>query len=348
MHAGRERPGPATSLTFGRRNGLELALAAGPVVRTADRTRGRHAQKPHATTVRAGCSMGSFMSSESNAPTPRASRVSWHVLGSLALIVSVVAVAAAVADDKGASDPFASYGNKFGQVQSLAASSTLDPHNAFFDAAIGGNGQACVTCHQPDQGLSIQVDRIKQAFDATQGLDPLFRTSDTADRPDADVSTPDARKRAYSLFLALGVTRIGKTFAANTDPDNLQTTQSDFRVEHQNTPQFGPLPVTTDPQHQGIPSLALFRRPLVNSNITFDSTVLWDGRAKIDTLATSQVPKAVQSLLLGAGTDTQANKQIADFMLGVFTDQISSNSAKALGPRSGASNVDNLLAMAKD
>jgi hypothetical protein len=35
-------------------------------------------------------------------------------------------------------------------------------------------------------------------------------------------------------------------------------------------------------------------------------------------------------------------------MLGVFTDQTSSTSAKALGPRSGVSNLDNLLAMAKD
>src|SRR5262249_21545084 len=141
---------------------------------------------------------------------------------------------------------------------------------------------------------------------------------------------------------------IGKTFAGNTDPDNPTATQSDFRVEHQNTPQFGPLPITTDPQHPGIPSLSLFRRPLVNANMNFDSTVLWDGREKIDTLATSQVPKAVQSLLLGPGTDAKANQQIADFMTGVFTDQVSSLTAKALGPRPGVTNLQSLVAMAAD
>jgi hypothetical protein len=233
-------------------------------------------------------------------------------------------------------------------MQSIAAIPQIDAHNAFFDAAVGTNGQSCSTCHQADQAMSVQVDRIGQAFEASQGLDPLFRLSDTANRPDADVSTLAARRQAYSLNLALGVTRIGKTFAGNTDPDNPGTTQSDFRVEHQNMPQFGPLPTVTDPQHPGVPSLALFRRPLVNTNLSFDSTVLWDGREKIDTIATSQVPKAVQSLLLGAGNDPQANKQIADFMTNVFTDQVSTTAAKAVGTKPGVSQVQSLMALAAD
>src|SRR5438034_10768933 len=77
----------------------------------------------------------------------------------LALLLGPVAtVAVAAGADSGLGDIFAPFGNKFGEVQSLAGSPLLDLHNAFFDSTVGGNGQACVTCHQPDQGLTIQVD----------------------------------------------------------------------------------------------------------------------------------------------------------------------------------------------
>lgn len=243
---------------------------------------------------------------------------------------------------------FRPFRDLLGLLQSLPNGSSLDKSNAFFDSSLGTNRQACSTCHQPDQGFSVTVDYIDRRFIATNGLDPLFRPDDTADRPDADVSTLQARTNAYRLFLELGVGRIGKTFKGNTNPDNLMTTQSDFRVEHQDTPQFGPLPTSSDPQHPGIPSLSLFRRPLVNSNMNFDSAVLWDGRDKINTLATSQVPKAIQSLLLGSGTDTNANQQIAEFMTGVFTDQILDLRVGSLSARGAEGGVKNLLALSFD
>jgi cytochrome c peroxidase len=234
-------------------------------------------------------------------------------------------------------------------LDAIAALRT-DPsdHNAFFESSLGTNGQACVTCHQANQGISLNVANINNAFVASLGRDPLFRLSDTADRADADISTLQARRKAYRLFLDLGVVRIGKTFKGNSDPDNPGATQSDFRVEHQNTPEFGPLTSLNDPQHPGIPSLALFRRPLVNTNVSFDSAVLWDGRDRIDTLPNSQVPKAVQSLLLGSGSDTKANQQIADFMTGTVTDQIFDRYAGDLSAQGATGGVQSLSKMASD
>src|SRR5262249_40559469 len=156
--------------------------------------------------------------------------------------------------------------------------SNIDGTNTFFKTSFGTNGQSCATCHQPRDGFTIHVAcapdlpnclSINSAFDATHGLDPLFRLNDTANRPDADVSTEDSRRQAYSLTLALGVTRIEKGFSVPA--------AAEFVVAPQNTDKFGPLP---DAKGQ----LALFRRPLVPTNMRFDSAVLWDGRQSISNI----------------------------------------------------------------
>ena len=82
--------------------------------------------------------------------------------------------------------------------------------------------------------------------------------------------------------------------------------------------------------------------------MAFDSAVLWDGRDKIDALPSSQVPKAVQSLLLGPGSDAVANRRVADFMTGVFTDQTYDNQAKDLAADGARGGAQNLLAMSSD
>ena len=272
------------------------------------------------------------------------------------VVLTAMLVVTALAANKGLGDIFRPFLDDSGKVESVPSDQSLDEHNAFFDPAVGTNGQACVTCHQPAQGITIHTDKIDQAFVATSGLDPLFRPNDTADRPDADTSTLDARANAYKLFLDIGVVRIGKTFKGNSDPDS-PTTQSNFRVEPQNTAQFGPLPNVSDPQHPGIKTLSVFRRPLVNTNVNFDSALLWDGRDSISTVATSQVPKAIQSLLTPSnpgncagcpGTDPTTNQAIANFMLGVYTDQVFDNGAGNTSADGAASGVYNLLAMSQD
>src|SRR4051794_9295899 len=79
--------------------------------------------------------------------------------------------------------------------------SVVNRSNAFFDPRLGTNGQACVTCHQPDQGFSVTVPFIATQFDRSRGLDPLFRANDTATRPDADLSTQARRREAFQLVV---------------------------------------------------------------------------------------------------------------------------------------------------
>jgi len=91
----------------------------------------------------------------------------------------------------------------------------LDATNKFFNANFGTNGQACVTCHQPAEGFTIHVNFINNTFAASNGTNPLFRPNDTANNPSVTTVSADD----YSLFLNLGVIRIGKTFGVTPPAD---------------------------------------------------------------------------------------------------------------------------------
>ena len=50
---------------------------------------------------------------------------------------------------------------------------------------------------------------VRKVFARTGGLDPIFRTNDGSNSPNADVSTEAARRSAYSMLLTRGVIRVG-------------------------------------------------------------------------------------------------------------------------------------------
>jgi len=76
----------------------------------------------------------------------------------------------------------------------------LNAGNPFFQP-LGTNGRSCVTCHQPAQAWSITPAELRDRFDRTEGLDPIFRTNDGSNCEGADVSTIRQRRRAFSLLL---------------------------------------------------------------------------------------------------------------------------------------------------
>jgi cytochrome c peroxidase len=228
---------------------------------------------------------------------------------------------------------------------------TLNNTNPFFDPSIGTNGQACQTCHQPSTGITITVPFINQAFNATSGgtgpLDPLFRTNDTADNPHTNSLSKNPLD--YSLILGLGVVRIGKTVATIGNPTTPFTVVAADTFTNTKFASPETFPLMNDPQHPGTLTLSVFRRPLVNTNVNFDSAVLWDGRANISAIGTpgGQVAGAIQTLLLGLGTDNTVNNSIANFMTGVYTDQKASNLAGQLDAAGATAGVLNLLALSQ-
>src|SRR5918912_3355789 len=97
--------------------------------------------------------------------------------------------------------------NASGTFQTYSTNGSIDTTNPFFQS-LGTNGRTCATCHDRHDGWTITPPDVQARFNATGGLDPLFRPNDGSNSPNADVSTVDARGAAYSLLLTKGLIRI--------------------------------------------------------------------------------------------------------------------------------------------
>jgi hypothetical protein len=190
-----------------------------------------------------------------------------------------------------------------------------DTDNPFFQP-LGTNGRTCVTCHRPAQGWNITPAELRERFDRTEGLDPVFRTNDGSNCEGADVSTLRQRRRAFSLLLKKGLIRVGLDVPARAEFD---ITEVD------------------DPYRCGAPltSVSMYRRPLPSTNLKFLSAVMWDGRASkagqaIRDGLNAQVVDAVTGHFLGAPPSPAQVHAIVEFELGLFTTQAVDRSAGSL------------------
>ena len=148
--------------------------------------------------------------------------------------------------------------NSTGRSETFIASNTIDTSNEFFQS-LGTNGRACVTCHQPSDNWTIIPAHLQARFDASDGTDPVFRTNDGSNSPLADVTTVAARRTAYSMLLTKGLIRVGLRIPAGAE----------FTLDAVNDPyNFA----------SAVNGLSLFRRPLPTTNLSFLSTLMWDGR----------------------------------------------------------------------
>lgn len=207
------------------------------------------------------------------------------------------------------------YPNDTGVARSFSPNGALDTRNPFFQN-LGANGRACITCHRPDSGWTITPSEVQQRFDATSGLDPIFRPNDGSVSPHADLSTVDARRQAFGMLLSKGLIRVGIGIPANAEFE---------------------LVACDDPYHWASSGeLSLFRRPLPSTNLRFLSSVMWDGResAAGATLQADLIQQALDATqghaqLVGNLTPQQLN-DIVEFEMGLTTAQASDQNAGAL------------------
>ena len=90
--------------------------------------------------------------------------------------------------------------NNHGIDKTYSTAGYIDFGNPFFKK-FGTNDRTCATCHVPTEGWVITPKGVKDRFEKTAGLDPLFRLVDGANSPLADVSTVEKRRAAYSMLL---------------------------------------------------------------------------------------------------------------------------------------------------
>jgi hypothetical protein len=155
--------------------------------------------------------------------------------------------------------------NPHGHATTVSTAGSIDLTNEFFQD-LGTNGRRCVSCHLPSAGWTVTPSQLQKVFDHSDGgvidddfgLAAAFRLVDGANRPDADVSTLEARRAAYSMLLTKGLIRVGIGVPANAE----------FRLTAVDDP-YG---------YASARELSLFRRPLPSTNLKFISAVMWDGR----------------------------------------------------------------------
>ncbi|MCX6107085.1 MAG: hypothetical protein NTY08_14765 [Proteobacteria bacterium] len=201
--------------------------------------------------------------------------------------------------------------NSRGYAATYSTKGFIDLENAFFKS-FGTNGRTCATCHSPSTGWTVNPADIQSRFLRTNGLDPIFRTNDGSNCAKADVSTPAARWRSYSLLLSKGL----------------------FRVE---------MPIPTDGEFELVAAtgvycnnpmansvLQLFRRPLPSTNLKFTAAVMWDGRESAPGLTVAQaLSKQANDAMVGHAQALsqlpQATRdEIVEFETSLFTAQVSS------------------------
>lgn len=196
-----------------------------------------------------------------------------HAALKASFIVAVFASASALADDawwspnEGREFPAVlSYPNNDGIGTTLNTAGPTQTKGHPFFTSHGTNGRACVTCHQPADGMSISVDSIRKRWEETKGKDPLFAAIDGSNCP----SLPQDQAASHSLLLQRGLIRIARPWPPrNADG---QAIDPEFTLEVVRDPTHCNL----DPQYglQGTqPMVSVYRRPRQATNIKFLTAV---------------------------------------------------------------------------
>jgi hypothetical protein len=195
--------------------------------------------------------------------------------------------------------------NTTGVARTYSTSGAIDLTGDFF-TSFGTNGRTCGSCHDPRAGMSVTPKLAQERFEATAGLDPLFRPVDGSVSPASDVSTVAARRQAYALVLSKGLIRIGRPIPAGAEFE---------------------LVAVDDPyRHADAQDLSLFRRPLPATNLPFLATVMWDGRESapgldLTTALGNQAVNATLTHAQGQGLTAAQRSSIVAFELSLFTTQ---------------------------
>jgi len=199
--------------------------------------------------------------------------------------------------------PTKDYDNASGQLRLLNKSGEVETKGHPFFTAIGSNGRACVTCHQPSNAMSLSLDLIRDRWAATKGKDPLFAAVDGSNCPDL----PQDKKESHSLLLERGLIRIALPWPPATKPD--------FRIE-----------VVRDPTgcNKNPASISVYRRPRVVANLQYialptGDNLMADSRER--TLQSQATSAALIHEQASAAPTRAQLQQIEDFERQLFMAQ---------------------------
>ena len=245
----------------------------------------------------------------------------------MACIVGLSAAAPAVYGNSAYRDPHLRVApDATGLISTFSVTGPIDGRGAFFQS-LGTNGRSCSTCHDPGEAMSFTPAHASVRFDATRGTDPLFALVDGANCDNVKASD----RAGHSLILQNGLIRIALAVPANAE----------FSIAVVSDPYGCALRI--DPKTHVL-TASVYRRPLPATNLSFLSTVMFDGRETVAPL-TSEATDAANletNLLQQASDATTGHAQatappsqpqlmgIVSFELGLYTAQAWDGKAGAL------------------
>ena len=97
-----------------------------------------------------------------------------------------------------------SYAAGTGTLTTLNLAGPTETAGHPFFTPLGDNGRACITCHQPADGMSLSAQTASQIWAESGADDPLFAAVDGSNCP----SLPQRQKSSHSLLLEKGLFRI--------------------------------------------------------------------------------------------------------------------------------------------
>jgi cytochrome c peroxidase len=220
-----------------------------------------------------------------------------------------------------------------GTVETYNLGAPTKTETSPFFQSLGTNGRACATCHEPRSGWSVSTASIQQRFYASHGTDPIFRVVDGATCKTDDVSSFEAKRKAYSLLLSKGLLRIFLPLPATqlgSDPP----VPRDYEIVAINDP-YGCTDLSSNP-----PIVSVYRRPLPAANLRFLTEcpqndpscaplfIMWDGRERsLKSQATDATLGHAQALSPPTSDEVA---QIVNFESQIYDAQVHDNAAGRL------------------
>jgi len=252
------------------------------------------------------------------------------------------------------------YDNEVGTLTTLNLAGPTETRGHAFFTPLGNNSRACISCHQPADGMALSLVSVKAAWDESGAAHPLFAAIDGSNCP----SLPQADATSHSLLLRHGLFRIPRPWP----PRAVDGTPivPEFEIELVRDPAG----CNGDPAH-GLAAgfVSVYRRPRPAANLKYATAIgfafdpknglplaldpktgaatsgnlLSDVRAL--TLEGQAIDALVSHMQLHGDPDPQQLRQLVEFESQIYTAQSSHAGAGSL-TEGGAQGGPEFLAQA--
>ncbi len=155
------------------------------------------------------------------------------------------------------------YADPTGRVRLLLDGGPMATRGHPFFEALGPNGRACVTCHQPADGMSLSAASARSRWEAAGAKDPLFAAVDGSNCPDL----PQAARASHGLLLEKGLFRIARPWPPRDAAGRPIT--PDFTLEVVRDPTGCNLSARWGLKAVARPMVSVFRRPRPVANFKY-------------------------------------------------------------------------------